>query len=66
MITERGKPVARVIKENSTNLNIRSALAPLIENGLVQLPTGSLRKIDVTPYTIGGKSVSDMVIEDRR
>jgi prevent-host-death family protein len=66
MITERGKPVARIIRENSKNLKIRMALEPLIDSGLVVLPSRSLRKNGVISHDAKGKSVSEMVIEDRR
>lgn len=66
MITERGKPVARIIKENSINSAIRTALAPLVEKGLVVLPSRSLKKDELTCYEAPGKLVSEMIIEDRR
>jgi antitoxin (DNA-binding transcriptional repressor) of toxin-antitoxin stability system len=66
MITERGKPIARIIKENSNNLAIQKALAPLIEKGLVVLPTSRLEKGAPDRYETTGKPVSEMVIEDRR
>ena len=66
MITERGKPVARIIRENSSRLTIRTALAPLIEKGLVVLPNSRLRKDDLNYQAVGGKLVSEMAVEDRR
>ena len=66
MITERGKPVARIIKENSKSLTIRTVLAPLIQRGLVVLPISSLIKEDQICHEIEGKLVSEMVVEDRR
>ena len=66
MITERGKPVARIIKENSKSLTIRTVLAPLIQRGLVVLPISSLIKEDLICHEIKGKLVSEMVVEDRR
>ena len=66
MITERGKPVARIIRENSKRLAIRTALAPLIEKGLVALPNSHLRKEDMNYQEVEGKLVSEMVVEDRR
>ena len=44
MITKRGRPVARIIKEDSNSMAIRTALAPLIEKGLVMLPSRRLKK----------------------
>ena len=66
LVTERGKPVARIIKENTKIMSIRSALAPLEEKGLVQLPSSNLRKKELLTISAGGKSLSEMVIEDRR
>lgn len=66
MITERGKPIARIIKENSKNMAIRTALAPLIVKGLVVLPISSLKKDDLKCHQAKGKLVSEMIIEDRR
>ena len=66
MITDRGKPVARIIKENSKRMDIRKTLTPLIERGLVVLPSNRLKKDNLTCHQVPGKPVSDMVIEDRR
>jgi len=66
IITERGKPVARIIKETKGNKSIRTALLPLIENGTVVLPSSSINKDRLTPKEVAGKLVSEMVIEDRR
>lgn len=66
IITERGKPVARIVKENQGNKSIRAALSPLIEKGMVRLPDGKLNKDRVVPREVSGKLVSEMVIEDRR
>lgn len=66
VITDRGKPVARIIKENSKKLAIRTALAPLAEKGLVVLPSSSLKKEGLSLCEAPGKLVSEMVIEDRR
>jgi antitoxin (DNA-binding transcriptional repressor) of toxin-antitoxin stability system len=66
MITKRGRPVARIIKENSNSLAIRTALAPLIEKGLVVLPSRRPIKDGLICHQAAGKLVSEMVIEDRR
>jgi antitoxin (DNA-binding transcriptional repressor) of toxin-antitoxin stability system len=66
LITERGRPVARIVKENGASRMTRAALAPLIEKGLVVLPSRSLDKGRLRTVDVGGKLVSDMVIEDRR
>ena len=66
MITKRGRPVARIIKEDSNGMVIRTALAPLIEKGLVVLPSRRLKKDGLVPHQADGKLVSEMVTEDRR
>lgn len=66
MITERGKPIARIIKEDSTRGGIRKAFKPLIESGSIVLPSNRLRKEQLLCYKVSGKAASDMVIEDRR
>lgn len=66
IITKRGKPVARIVKENQGKRGIRTALGPLIEKGLVALPTARIDKEHLAPVKARGKLVSEMVIEDRR
>ena len=66
MITERGKPVARIIQEGRENMSIRAALTPLIKKGLVTLPVTSLKKNRLKCRKVGGKLISEMIIEDRR
>ena len=44
VITERGKPVARIIMENRGNKSCRSALSDLIDKGVVTMPTSRLNK----------------------
>jgi len=65
-ITERGKPIARIIKENQRKKSIGEALGPLLEKGLIALPTRSIRRARIVPKEVPGKPVSEMVIEDRR
>ncbi len=66
LITERGKPIARIIKENSKRMDIREELRPLIDSGSVVLPSNRLKKEKLRSYTVPGKAASEMVIEDRR
>ncbi len=66
LITDRGKPVARIIRENRGKRHLQETLAPLIRKGLVALPTRSLAKDNLSPLEVTGKPVSEMVIEDRR
>ncbi len=66
LITKRGKPVARIVKENPGYNSIRTALEPLIQRGLVTLPNRSIFKEHILAVEVPGKPVSEMVIEDRR
>lgn len=66
LITDRGKPIARIVKEGEGNTSIRSALSPLIQKGLVIMPSHGLIGVDPLKIKTGGKAASDMVIEDRR
>lgn len=66
LITERGKPIARIIRENEKNNTIRQALSPLIEQGLVAMPTHPINKASPSRIKSTGKFTSEMVAEDRR
>ncbi len=66
LITERGKPIARIIKEDKGNTSIRHALGPLIQKGLIVMPSQSISSVNPLQVKTKGKPASDMVIEDRR
>ena len=66
LITERGKVIARIIREDPKNISLREALSPLIVKGLIALPSQRIDKEVSTPVKLSGKLVSEMVIEDRR
>ena len=66
IITERGKPVARIIKEDSGSRSVWEALAPLSKRGIISLPSRKLEKERLTMIRASGKLVSEMVVEDRR
>ncbi len=66
LVTERGKAIARIVKEDSKDLHLREVLSPLIVKGLVKLPSQKLDREISTPVKLPGKPVSDIVIEDRR
>lgn len=63
---KRGRPVARIVKENKGDKSIRAALGPLIQKGLVVLPSRSILKDRHAPLKVSGKPISEMVVEDRR
>jgi prevent-host-death family protein len=66
LITERGKPIARIVKEDKGNRSIYAKLKPLVGDGLIVLPCRSLDMKNLKPLKIRGKLVSEMVVEDRR
>jgi prevent-host-death family protein len=66
IITDRGKAIARIICEHSPRQSIKVALHPLVQEGLISLPTREIDRDIPHPVKLGGKSVSEMVIEDRR
>ena len=66
LITDRGKPVARIVKEKQSGKSIRESLGPLVQRGLIVLPSRSVLKKHIAPIKTKGRHVSEMVIEDRR
>jgi len=55
-----------VFKENHGGKSIRAALEPLVQRGLVTLPSRSILKDRISAVETLGKPVSEMVIENRR
>jgi prevent-host-death family protein len=66
LITERGRPIARIVKEDKGDKSIRAALGPLIQKGLIAWPNRNIVKDRHAPLKVSGKPVSAMVLEDRR
>jgi antitoxin (DNA-binding transcriptional repressor) of toxin-antitoxin stability system len=66
LITKRGRPIARIVRENHGEKSIRTALDPLVQSGLITLPSRSILKDNISAVETSGKLVSEMVIEDRR
>lgn len=66
LITKRGRPIARIVKENHGDKSIRAALEPLVQRGMITLPSRSLLKDRISVVETLGKPVSEMVIENRR
>ena len=66
LISERGKVIARVVKEEPQNISLRQALHPLIMRGLITFPAKELNRDIPEPIKVLGKPVSEMVIEGRR
>jgi prevent-host-death family protein len=66
LITDRGKPVARIVREDQRRRTLQENLAPLIQKGMITLPSCLLARDNLSPLAVPGKPVSEMVIEDRR
>jgi antitoxin (DNA-binding transcriptional repressor) of toxin-antitoxin stability system len=66
LITERGKAIARIIREQPKGVSIQEALSPLVLKGLVSLPSKELTRDMAAPIKVPGKPISEMAMEDRR
>lgn len=66
LITEHGRPVARIVPNAAKQVSLQDRLAPLVAKGLVELPEHDLNKKVSTPLSLKGKPLSHYVIEDRR
>jgi prevent-host-death family protein len=66
LITERGRVIARIVKEDSSSSSLRQALQPLILKGQVLMPMRDIKRDVPRPIELPGKAVSDIVVEDRR
>jgi antitoxin (DNA-binding transcriptional repressor) of toxin-antitoxin stability system len=66
VVTERGKTVARIVREGPGSERILEALRPLVERGIVRLPTRAMDRGPFEPLQVPGKPASEMVLEDRR
>jgi prevent-host-death family protein len=66
LITERGRVIARVVKEDAQRSSLRQALQALVLKGQVVMPTREINREVPAPLKLVGKSVSEIVIEDRR
>jgi prevent-host-death family protein len=66
LITERGRIIARVVKENSRRSALRQALQLLVLKGQVIMPTREINRDIAKPVKLPGKAVSEIVLENRR
>lgn len=66
IVTEHGKPIARITQESTGKQSVRKQLIQLAQEGLITMPSQSIEKTSFIPIKIEGKPVSEMVIEDRR
>jgi antitoxin (DNA-binding transcriptional repressor) of toxin-antitoxin stability system len=66
LITERGRVIARVVKEDSRRSSLRQALQALVLRGQVIMPTREIQRNISEPIKRPGKAVSEIVLEKRR
>ena len=66
LITERGKVIARVVKEDSPRTLLRQALQPLLLKGQIIMPLQEIDHDVPEPLLLPGKSMSKIILEDRR
>lgn len=66
LITQHGKPVARIIPEPQRKKTIAEQLAPLVASGSITLPTKPRNQAVYPSIRLKGKPLSEMIIEDRR
>ena len=66
LITDRGRPVARIIPEPARTASLTEQLAGLAAAGIVTLPTEPAPRARPIPQRVTGTPLSDIVREDRR
>ena len=66
LITDHGRPVARIIREPARTASLSEQLAGLAAAGIVTLPTQPASRVPPTPQRIAGRPLSDIVRGDRR
>lgn len=66
IITDRNEPIARIIREPSSNKKLRDILVQMAGQGLIILPKKSIKKRNTLPIAIKGKKMSEIIIEERR
>lgn len=66
VITERGKTIARIIREPAQRRSLWDSLKPLVSKGLLDLPSRQVDKDVEDPIQLPGKPLSEIIIEDRR
>jgi prevent-host-death family protein len=66
VITDRRRPVARIVNEQQGAVSIRESLGPLVQKGLIVLPSRGITRKNKPPVEADGMPVSEMVREGRR
>jgi prevent-host-death family protein len=65
VVTDRGQPVARIVREPRRATSLAQALGRLVAEGVVSLPTRN-RPTLAKAARVGGKRMSEIVTENRR
>lgn len=65
-ITKWGRTMARLVGEPRRHRPLRDQLAPLAAEGLVTLPALGRRRPLPKPVAVGGRPLSELVLEERR
>jgi len=66
LITERGRVIARVVKEGSQRVELRKTLQSLSLRGQITLPLREVDRDVPEPSSLPGKSLTKIILEDRR
>lgn len=66
LITERGRAIARLVGESSRRSTYREKLAPLVAQGVIELPIRPIKRKKSLPVEVSGRPLSSLIIEDRR
>ena len=66
LITDRGKPIARIVCEKDERRSVRASLADLVEKGTITLPGKNIDIEQLGAVDVPGRPISEIVIEDRR
>ena len=66
LITDRGRPVARIVREPARAQPIDERLERLAGTGFLTLRTEPHRRDNLTTYRLAGTPLSRIVSEDRR
>ena len=66
LITDRGRPVARIVREPARARPVEERFEELAETGFLTLRTEQHRRDSLTTYRLGGKPLSRIVSEHRR
>jgi prevent-host-death family protein len=66
IVTERGRAIARILREEDFAGSDRKQIYTLAQQGLVTLRKSELRSKKTLPTQQGGPQLSDMIISERR